>query len=251
MTNIKTIDIDFIKQWVNISEEELMMRLVKDALSLQNEAKENQRLADIAKRKTDPEYNITFIKQYFRGYKKLKDYFSDDQILEACQNNMSKRDLTKEEMVKGHLEKCGYGRILRYEPRAIFKEYRNEWEREITAEGTVILIASPYQVNADKVVRELLLTAFPWLSDYDVSIYKIEYYMENPLIFIKTPKSMNIDYGTDNLYVPISALFDHDPNAVVKYHSEHWHNYGNGKYDANIQTFLATDHVRSILKHIM
>ena len=31
----KMIDIDFIKKWVDISDEELMQRLVKDALGLQ------------------------------------------------------------------------------------------------------------------------------------------------------------------------------------------------------------------------
>lgn len=37
------IDIDFIKKWVNISEEELMVRLVRDAIALQAEAEANEK----------------------------------------------------------------------------------------------------------------------------------------------------------------------------------------------------------------
>ena len=37
---VKNIDLDYIRKWVDISEEELMQRLVKDAVGLQKEAKE-------------------------------------------------------------------------------------------------------------------------------------------------------------------------------------------------------------------
>ena len=41
----KMVDIDFIKEWVDISEEELMQRLVKDAVGLQEEAEKNKKKA--------------------------------------------------------------------------------------------------------------------------------------------------------------------------------------------------------------
>lgn len=41
------IDIELIKKWVDISEEELMQRLVKDAIGLQKEAEENRNKARI------------------------------------------------------------------------------------------------------------------------------------------------------------------------------------------------------------
>ena len=42
------LDLELIKKWVNISDEELMQRLVKDAVGLQKEAEANKRAADIA-----------------------------------------------------------------------------------------------------------------------------------------------------------------------------------------------------------
>lgn len=43
------IDIELIKKWVDISEEELMQRLVKDAIGLQKEAEANRNKARIKK----------------------------------------------------------------------------------------------------------------------------------------------------------------------------------------------------------
>ena len=36
------IDLDYIKKWMKISDEELMERLVKDAVGLQEEARERE-----------------------------------------------------------------------------------------------------------------------------------------------------------------------------------------------------------------
>ena len=43
MAKNNLIDIELIKQYVDITEEELMMRLVKDAVGLQKEAERNKR----------------------------------------------------------------------------------------------------------------------------------------------------------------------------------------------------------------
>ena len=109
------IDIEFIKKWVNISEEELMQRLVRDAVTLQKEAEDNYRAAFVTARKSDNEYNVDFVKQFFKGYKYFSQYFTDEEILAACKNNMGKRDLTREEIIKGYHETCPYGRVLRHD----------------------------------------------------------------------------------------------------------------------------------------
>ena len=54
--NNKMIDIEMIKQYVDISEEELMMRLVKDAVGLQEEAEKNKHKKEVKERLADPEY---------------------------------------------------------------------------------------------------------------------------------------------------------------------------------------------------
>ena len=44
------IDLDYIKKWMKISDEELMERLVKDAVGLQEEARELEHQAIVEER---------------------------------------------------------------------------------------------------------------------------------------------------------------------------------------------------------
>lgn len=44
------IDLDYIKKWMKISDEELMERLVKDAVGLQEEAREREYQAIVEER---------------------------------------------------------------------------------------------------------------------------------------------------------------------------------------------------------
>ena len=60
------LDLEFIKKYVNISDEALMQRLVKDAVGLKKEAEANKRGADIAKRNADSTYTMEMIKRIFR-----------------------------------------------------------------------------------------------------------------------------------------------------------------------------------------
>ena len=50
MAKNNLIDIELIKQYVDITEEELMMRLVKDAVGLQKEAERNKRRKEMEDR---------------------------------------------------------------------------------------------------------------------------------------------------------------------------------------------------------
>ena len=109
------LDLELIKKWVNISDEELMQRLVKDAVGLQKEAEANKRAADIAKRKADSSYTMEMIKRFFRQYKYLSQYFSDKEIEIAVKNNMGKRDLTSEQWIHTMSEECSIGMFLRHE----------------------------------------------------------------------------------------------------------------------------------------
>lgn len=244
------IDIDFIKKWVSISEEELMQRLVKDAVTLQKEAEDNYRAALITARKSDNEYDIDFVKQFFKDYKYFSQYFTDEEILNACKNNMGKCDLTREEIIKGHLETCSYGKILRYDVGEV-TEYRGPWERKVRTERTVLLIPNPYQniYGAVDVNRELVISKCPYIADYDVSIYAIDY--GNDWIYVNVPAEMNKGYATSCLYVPISALFNKDAEKIVETHSSYWHNYGSGKYDNDCKELLASDFVKDFLAKVV
>lgn len=241
------IDVDFIKEWVNISEEELMQRLVKDAVTLQKEAEDNYRAALVTARKSDNEYDIDFVKQFFKDYKYFSQYFTDEEILTACKNNMGKNDLTREEIVRGHLETCHYGRILRYDVGEV-TEFRGSWKRKVRTNRTILLVPNPYQnvSGAADVDRELIISKCPYIADYDVSIYTIDGY--NDWIYVKTPEK---GYATNSLYVPVSALFAKDAKKIIDTHSSYWHNYGDGKYDNDCRELLTSDFVKEFLAKVV
>lgn len=242
----KLLDLDFIKEWVNISDEELMQRLVKDAVGLQKEAEANKRAADIAKRKADKSYTMDMIKRFFRQYNYLSQYFSDKEIETAVKNNMGKRDLTTEQWVRTMSEECPIEIFLRHE-RGKFTECRGSWSRERQDMGSVYLVANQYQnvSGAPDVTRELLLSRCPWVAEYKVSIYEVGIY--NDWIYFENPEKTA--YSTHDLYVPFSALMEHDPEKIVQTHRDYWHRY-NAKYDEDTETFLKSDFVKGILEKV-
>ena len=69
------IDLDYIKKWMKISDEELMERLVKDAVGLQEEAREREHQAIVKERMQDKTYNTAFMREFFASYNYLHDYF--------------------------------------------------------------------------------------------------------------------------------------------------------------------------------
>lgn len=245
------IDIDFIKKWVNISEEELMVRLVRDAIALQAEAEANEKAAVIREREADEEYDIGFVKDFFNGYKYFSQYFTDEQILAACKHNMSKYDLASEELFRGHLEKAPFGRIVRHQ-NGEFTEYsRNGWERKVRDIGTVILVPNHYQgvSGGSEVAKELMTKKCPYVKDYSVYVYEITGY-GNDWVFVKTPEAISTGNSTTSLYVPLSALFTHNADKIVETHRKYWSDYGGGKYNTDTEAFLASDFVHDFLKKV-
>lgn len=241
------LDLEFIKKWVNISDEELMQRLVKDAVGLQKEAEANRRAADIAKRKADTSYTMEMIKRFFRQYKYLSQYFSDEEIENAVKNNMGKRDLATEQWFYTMSEECPVGIFLRHE-RGKYTERRGSWSRERQEMGSVYLVANQYQnvSGAPDVTRELLLSRCPWVADYKVSIYEVGIY--NDWIYFENPEK-NAGYSAASLYVPFSALMEHDSEKIVQTHRDCWHGY-NAKYDEGTEIFLKSDFVKGILEKV-
>lgn len=245
----KKIDIDFIKKWVDISEEELMQRLVKDAVGLQEEAEKNKKTSDVEKRIQDETYDIAFVKKFFRQFAYLNQYFSDEDILAACKRHLEKRDLAKEDRIRGYKDTdtiyytvVGHGTFY-------FTEHRGKWEREVRDEGTVVLISNEYQgLVTSEVTRDLLLQRCPWIKEYNLEIYEI--YARRDLIFVKNPDE-NTEYATKYLYVPFSALMDKDAEKIINPHKKYWHDYGSGKYDEETEKFLSSDFVREFLENVM
>lgn len=242
------IDLEYIKKWTDISEQELMERLVKDAVGLQEEAQAKEHEAIVAKRIQDETYNIPFIREFFTSYGYLHNYFSNEEILTACKHYASKSDLAKEIAIRGHHEEASLGiRFVKYTRTEFTETSRNGWSRTVVDDGTIVLMPSQYQSTfAGKVAKELLLRKLPYLKDFTISVYEI-YDKKQDLILIKNPKKA--EYNCDvSLYVSAGDLLSHKTGKeLLKRHKDYWHDYGNGKYDAATERFLSGPFVQSFL----
>lgn len=241
------IDLDYIKKWMKISDEELMERLVKDAVGLQEEAREREHQAIVKERMQDKTYNTAFMREFFASYNYLHDYFSDKEILTACKHHAAKSDMAKEIAVRGHRDETSLGIRFVKHTRTEFTESRSGWSRTVMDNGTIVLITSPYQSRfAGKVIEELLLQKLPYLKDFAVSIHGI-YDKEQDLIFIKNPEKA--EHNCDvSLYISAGDLLSRKTGTeLLKRHKDYWHDYGNGKYDDATEKFLAGPFVQSFL----
>lgn len=244
-----SIDLDYIKKWMKISDEELMARLVKDAVGLQEEAREREHQAIVEERMQDKTYNTEFIRTFFRDYSYLHDYFSDEEILTACKHHASKSDIAEEIAIRGYRDEASLGiRFVKYTHTKFTEMSRNGWSRTVEDDGTIILTPSPYQSTfAGKVIKELLLQKLPYLRDFTVNVYEI-YDKKQDLIFIRNPEKA--EYHCEaSLYISASDLMSRKTGTeLLKRHKDYWHNYGNGQYDAATEKFLASPFVQSFLK---
>lgn len=240
------IDIEYIKQWVNITDEELMNRLVKDAVGLQKEAKEREQADIIAKRMADETYNIEFVRAFFCEYQYLSRFFKDDEILAACKHYAAKSNLAHEMTIRGHLDAERQGlRFVRY-TRADFEEIsRNGWKRTIRDDGTVILVPSQYQSwFAGDVAKELLLNRLPYLREYSVDVYSLG---QNDWIYIKNPEK-DAMYSTASLQVSAADLLTkQSAEKLLEPHRKYWHDYGHGIYDSMTEKFLDSEFVKKFV----
>ncbi len=247
------IDIELIKKWVDISEEELMQRLVKDAVGLQEEAEANRNKACIKKRNTSSKGGLSYaeiVERFLDNYSYLSKYFSKEEIIEACSHHMGIDDLTEETTVRGWKDEKDtlYGVYLRHESNCVFTEYKGSWTRDVIDYGTVYMKSHFLQsLYSKKVNKELILKSCPWLIDYEFKVYDIN--ERTDWIFIDIPTDID-DYSTKSLYVSASALFTKDADAIVECHKDYWHDYGHGKYDKSTEAYLASPAVQEFLDKV-
>ena len=247
---VKNIDLDYIRKWVDISEEELMQRLVKDAVGLQKEAKEKEKAEIIKKRKNDSTYNIAFVKKFFDMFGYLNQFFTEEEILEACKNHMDKRDLTTEQVIRGyHAKDTDYYTVLTAGKHYSFEEHSGSWKREVRDIGTKVLMRNRYQSvrGAQDVALELLLKKCPFLSEYELKVYDLN--ERNDWFFVENPDNKN-GYAEASLYVPFSAVMSKDAEKILETHRNYWHQYNNGIYAEAVDEFLASDFVQGFLTKV-
>ena len=253
MAKSNLIDIELIKQYVDITEEELMIRLVKDAVGLQKEAEENKCRKETEAKLADPDFR-KYVLMFWCDYHYMSQYFTDDEIIAAAAHYMSKWNLSKEIAVPGTRpvgEPLSYcASIYKRQGYSEFIEYKGSWERKITKPATFYIVANDYQHGSDSVSKHLLMTRFPYLKDcFEIKVYKNFDY--NDWIFIGFPdKTDDGKVIAHSLYTPISALMNKDTQAIIDCHLNYWHNYGSSKYDTREKEFIERDDVQEFLKKV-
>ena len=252
MTKKNLIDIEFIKKYVDITEEELMMRLVKDAVGLQKEAEEKELRLKIEARLADPTYR-KYVRMFWSEYAYMSKYFTEDEIIAAAARFMSPFGLTSELVIPGHRDSDApmfCPAIFKRYGYSDFEETRGTWTRKVKKPATFYTVASNYQCGSSETAKYLLMNRLPYLRDYEkVDVYS--HFDQNDWIFIGFPEE-NEDgkIVMIPLYTPISALINKDPQAIVDCHLNYWHSYGNGKYDAREKEFVERDDVQEFLKKV-
>lgn len=252
MTKKNLIDIEFIKKYVDITEEELMMRLVKDAVGLQKEAEENELRQKVEARLADPTYR-KYVRMFWSEYEYMSKYFTEDEIIAAAARFMSPYGLTSELVIPGHRDADApmfCPAIFKRYGYSGFEEVRGSWTREVRKPATFYTVASNYQCGSSETSKYLLMNRLPYLNDCTkVELYRN--FAHNDWIYIGFPEETEDGkVVAHSLYTPISALMNKDPQAIVNCHLNYWHSYGNGKYDAREKEFVNRDDVQAFLKKV-
>lgn len=242
---IAGINLDYIKKWIKISDEELMERLVKDAVELRKEARKREHHEACMH---DPTYNAAFIREFFVNYSFLHDYFSDEEILTACMRHAAASDIVKEVTVRGWQDEASLGdRFVEY-TRAKFPECRYGRVYTVEDDATIVLAPNPDQYAfAKKIIKELLLKKLPYLKDFAVDFYSGIYKKDDDFIYIRNPEKTkhNCDAG---LYISVGDLLSHKTGTeLLKSHKDYLHKCSNGKCDDATEKFLASPFVQSFL----
>lgn len=253
MTNY--IDLEFIKKWAFISEEELMQRLVQDAVVLQEEATANYERAKIAERENDKSYNVEFIRTFLSPYYYLSQFFTAEEILAACKLHVDKKDLCKEEYVRGCLDPrhVTYGKFVGYTMHDFGREEKGTFGRMVRKEeATILSVPAPYQYSngVSEVLYDLLVSKCPFLKQYTMKIYKVS--AKNDWIYIQNPEFSDtvLSFHNTYLYAPYSALLEGDGERIKTIHRTYWHNYDNGSNDEELDEFLNGDFVKGLIEAV-
>ena len=233
----KMLDLDFIRKWVKISEEELMLRLVIDAIALQEEAEANKAAFDKAERLANPEY-ARIVMKFWKQVPYLEKYFSQKEIVNAAASYLSINDIIDFYYVRGFNDKLNFGEFVEYENSHKFVETKGDWSREIYDKCSVYRVSSNYQLHGCDAVKELLELKCPYLKEYNVSVYDVS--DRNDWIYIHI--------NNNSLYCPVSALMEKDAAKIIKTHLNYWHDYAKGEKDVEEKNFIASEEVQQFLE---
>lgn len=185
---------------------------------MQNYKLEDEKL----KNKNDSNY-AAMIRKFFAPFEFLKEYFEEDDIINACaMTGVTKNSLCTEiNTAPGatcHATPCEYIRTC----TAPVKQYDrsgNEYAERKYEKRDIYLTVNPYQGNIHgPVIKMLLLRKYPELAKYNFECYSYTY-NDNYEI-----------YPENHIYTPFKALMDRDINTIKNRNIQYCREFNHGIY---------------------
>ena len=216
------MDLKELSKFYGITIEDLKDMSYRKLEVMTDDMKKKKEFIKFENTKHDIEYKET-VKTYFAPFNYLSNWFSEDEIIEACAKTYPNINDFVEEFCVKHGEKKlpKNAEYLRTEYR-VLPRYTRSGERLM--EGSfencdVYRVVKQYQGLIDgKIVLKLLYAKYPQLKEFEFNAYEIH----DNIDYIIYPKN--------NLFTPFEALMNKDVDAIIEKNIEYATSYNKGNY---------------------
>lgn len=249
--NITSTTLEEMAAYKNMAPEDLMQKSIAEILQLNADIKKEKAHNEALRNAADEEY-IRLVKKYFTPFAMLAKYFSEEDIIIACSNHLTVRDLTDEypipkdryglNILPKDYKPCGKNTEYIGEKRVSVPRYAKNPAGEQLLIGEekmcyVYRITAHYQgLRHGNVILELLYKKYPELEQFGFAAYGYNEY-DNFAYEI---------YPKNHIYTPFEALLTGDIDAIRKRNMEYAKSYHAGIYTPdNMKKMLESDEIKN------
>lgn len=193
-------------------------------------------------------YQGTYHNDEFVGYERAKKFIQEWDVWEKCfptpvllwlvNEKIKMKDVCGIKYVpvsfgdNGYTPK-NYSLIPEIKHNFKFVEERNGWTRDHYEDAYQYIVPYRYQTaSLNKIFREAILMAYPYLKKYEFSAYVPTCGSGSCDIYIKMPYKYNGEEVTVSLYCPLEALLEKNPDMIYQKHF----NYNSDYYKSHPET---------------
>lgn len=234
------IDDDNLKDFYNLSDDELKNKTVAELQKLHNDML-TQKAFDEAKRNEKDEEYARLVQKYFTPYHMLNKYWTDKEIILACSKHIGARNIVSE--YKTENQHCPYpdAEFIKTSNAYIDQYYHgHKLAQQKWAKVNIFRIKNEYQgIYHGDIILELLYSRHPVLSKYEFDAYSYDY---------NCPYEI---YPKNHIYVPFEALMQKDINAIIQRNIDYAASYNTGSFSpAEMQKRLNSDEIKEFFETI-
>lgn len=172
-------------------------------------------------------------REFLHNYDKLVELFGQELVDQGLMRYTDSQLLQTQdyplEDVDGHSLNPGkpYGPHIYVGRVSAHHRFGNSmgWEKSVLVPVERYKVRNQYQhsYQAEHIVKPAMLTLYPWLADFKLSIYSIDFYEgRKEEFYVKLSR----EYSRHTcLYVPYKAFMDGDVEAIIKRNEEYLKRY--------------------------